>query len=279
MIFAERMQNKMHKRTTTILAGLGVAVFVVSRRLRSVDDAMWVRMVFARPVHQAAHRVLPGRNRDQQQPEQGRFTRIDVQHLLEDMWHRYDVLASAVPIEPTLGSRMNVHLAVLSLACFQALQAHGIERSYAIELFADLAWAIYEQWGRIPDVVARYLAQTALQRLHLDVNAFLRFPFNPPGYAIERLVEGESVAFNVRRCPIAEYLQAHDAADLCVASWCNLDYALAEMWGGHLERSGTLAGGDDLCDFRFIADQDAVHVKDKNKTATATREGFAPIIG
>jgi L-2-amino-thiazoline-4-carboxylic acid hydrolase len=53
------------------------------------------------------------------------------------------------------------------------------------------------------------------------------------------------------RCPVAEYLTSHDATDLCVATCCNLDFPLARMWGGELERQGTLAGGAGRCDFRF----------------------------
>jgi hypothetical protein len=50
----------------------------------------------------------------------------------------------------------------------------------------------------------------------------------------------------MQRCPVAEYLGSRGAADLCAGSWCNLDYALAEMWGGTLERSGTLVARREL---------------------------------
>ena len=50
---------------------------------------------------------------------------------------------------------------------------------------------------------------------------------------------------------VANYLGSRGAADRCAGSWCNLDYALAEMWGGTLERSGTLVAGASCCDFRF----------------------------
>jgi hypothetical protein len=52
---------------------------------------------------------------------------------------------------------------------------------------------------------------------------------------------------------VAEYFQMHDAEDLCVGAWCNLDFALAEMWGGWLERSEAIAAGSPRCDFRFKA--------------------------
>jgi hypothetical protein len=43
------------------------------------------------------------------------------------------------------------------------------------------------------------------------------------------------------------------ASDLCIETWCNLDFPLAEMWGGRLERTQTLAAGCEHCDFRFKA--------------------------
>jgi hypothetical protein len=61
---------------------------------------------------------------------------------------------------------------------------------------------------------------------------FLRFPFNAPGYRFEKLPDKTATALNMLRCPVADYFRERSAADLCVGSWCNLDYALAEMWGG-----------------------------------------------
>ena len=61
--------------------------------------------------------------------------------------------------------------------------------------------------------------------------------------------DGRSVV--MQRCPVADYLGSRVAADLCAGSWCNLDCALTEMWGGTLERSGTLVAGASCCDFRF----------------------------
>jgi ubiquinone biosynthesis protein len=146
---------------------------------------------------------------------------------------------------------MNVLLACLTLAFFRALVAAGIERDYAIELVSDAAWKVYEKWGALARLIARGLARDALARLRWCVNLFLRFPFNGPGYIYERPPTPDAVDVTIRRCPVAEYLRAKGAPDLCVGSWCNLDYGLAEMWGGRLQRTGTLAGGQDHCDFRF----------------------------
>jgi ubiquinone biosynthesis protein len=63
--------------------------------------------------------------------------------------------------------------------------------------------------------------------------------------------ESNVVAFDVRRCPVAEYLSAQGLSELCVEAWCNLDVPLASKWGARLERTGTLAQGAERCDFRW----------------------------
>jgi hypothetical protein len=79
----------------------------------------------------------------------------------------------------------------------------------------------------------------------------LSFPFNAPGYLIEAAPADSGTAFDVVRCPIANYFRGEAAIDLCSASWCNRDYALAELTHEKLVRTKTLVRGDDRCDFRL----------------------------
>jgi hypothetical protein len=88
-------------------------------------------------------------------------------------------------------------------------------------------------------------------RLQLSVNAFLAYPFGRPGYQYTDLPEQDGKSLDMLRCPVADYLGQRGAADLCAGSCCNLDYALAEMWGARLQRSTTLVSGAGCCDFRF----------------------------
>ncbi len=162
-----------------------------------------------------------------------------------------------LPHEPTLGSRQNVTLAALTLSFFEALEEAGIDRAYAIELTGDTCWRFDHQWGQVTRAGARLITRDPLRRLRLGVNAFLTFPFGPPGYRFDDVAQDDGRSLDMRRCPVADYLGSRDAADLCAGSWCNLDYALAEMWGGTLERSETLAAGADRCDFRFQVSTDA----------------------
>jgi hypothetical protein len=202
-------------------------------------------------VRSVAQRAIVGRNRLRDRPDHGRFTRADVRRIHREAWRLFGELASGRPREPTRGGRMNVLLACITLAYFRALLAVGVERAYAVELLADAAWKIYEHWGRVPVVLARFVTRDATGQMRWRVSSFLRFPFNPPAYEFDRAPTPDGIAVTMHRCPVADYLRAHGAADLCVGSWCNLDYALAELWGGSLQRNETLAGGAGQCDFRF----------------------------
>ena len=198
-----------------------------------------VKVLSRRPFRRAAQQTLVGRNRSAGHPERGRFTETDLDRL---------------PAEPGLGPKMNIRLACATFAFYQQLTANGTEPEHAIELIGDAAWTIYRKWGLLPRMIARARSNDQAERLRIPIDLFLRFPFSRPAYRYERSTPSPGVvAIDMRRCPIADYLAAHDARELCVGTWCNLDFALAELWGGRLERTTTIAARCDHCDFRFIA--------------------------
>jgi L-2-amino-thiazoline-4-carboxylic acid hydrolase len=198
-----------------------------------------------------ACRAIAGRNRSRNDPTAGRFTRSEVSRIVNGGFERFERQVPDLPREPTLGSRQNVLLAALTLSFLEALEADGIERGYAIELTGDVCWRFYRQWGQGTRAATRLITRDPVRRLRLSVNAFLTFPFGRPGYKFDDVPELDGRSLDMQRCPVADYLGSRGAVDLCAGSWCNLDYALAEMWGGTLERSGTLVGGASCCDFRF----------------------------
>ncbi len=212
-----------------------------------------VKTTYRPVIKRAARAGLVGRNRERHSPDKGRFTRAEVDNILKQVWQTYDQLAPLVPQEPKLGNRMVMLFACLSLAFFRVLMVTGVEREYAIELFGDVSWKVYEKLGRLPIFVARLLTRDPRKRMRVSVNMFLRFPFTPPGYVFERLPSSDGISLDMLTCPVAEYFHKQDASDLCIGTWCNLDFALAEMWGGWLERTETLAAGCARCDYRFKA--------------------------
>ncbi len=205
-----------------------------------------------RPVARvAARRAMQGRNRSRTDPTAGRFTRGQIARIVDVAFTQFELKLPDLPSEPTVGSRQNVMLAALTLSFLEALEHEGVERGYAIELTADVCWRFYRQWGHGTRAATRLITRDPVRRLRLSVNAFLTFPFGRPGYRFDDVNQDDGRSLDMQRCPVADYLGSRGAADLCAGSWCNLDYALAELWGGTLERTGTLVGGASCCDFRF----------------------------
>ncbi|MEO9130841.1 MAG: L-2-amino-thiazoline-4-carboxylic acid hydrolase [Sphingomonas sp.] len=163
-----------------------------------------------------------------------------------------------MPDEPTIGSGMNVRLACFTMSFFDALLAIGTDREYAIELVADVTWRVYRTWSVLASALThltpgkRTALAFAVKRPGKAGGAVsLTFPFNAPGYVIETVPVEAGTAFNVLRCPVAEYFRKQGAADLCSSSWCNLDYPLAELTDEKLVRTSTLVTGGHHCDFRL----------------------------
>lgn len=92
----------------------------------------------------AARQSLAGRSRSPGEPEKGRFWAAEVARRLDQTWRVFDELVPDVSREPTVGSRLKVRLAALTLAMLRTLTAAGIERRYAIELIGDTCWNVYQ---------------------------------------------------------------------------------------------------------------------------------------
>lgn len=217
-------------------------------------NVILLKTVFRAVIKRAARAALVGRSRDRERHEAGRFTRTEVDEILQQSWQRYGELAPSVPRQPKLGNRMNVLLSCLTLACFEVLMSRGTAREYAIELIGDVTWKVYETWGGAARKLTWLVSRDPRRRLELSLGMFLRFPFTPPGYRFERSSSPDGIAVDMFRCPVAEYFREYGASDLCVGTWCNLDFALAELWHGRLQRTETLASGGLRCDFRFKVD-------------------------
>ena len=218
----------------------------------------YVKFIYRPLAARAARQAVIGRIRARRSPERGRFTRANVDDVLANAWLHYAERAGKLRSEPTVGSRMNVRLACFTMSFFDALLASGVEREYAIELVADAVWRVYRLWSTIALGLTRLTPGKATALAFAVTNdgdhqgcVSLSFPFNAPGYLIEPVAADIGTSFDVVRCPVADYFRGQGAIDLCSASWCNLDSALAELTNEKLVRTKTLVRGDDGCDFRL----------------------------
>ncbi len=212
-----------------------------------------IKLLYRPAVRWAARRKLVGRNRDQSDMRKGRFARREVAHVLDKAWTKFDELTTSVPEIPSPGAHHNVLLSCFTLAAVDALTAQGTDRSYAIELFGDVAYDIYSRWGAIARFIARLASREPVQRMRVACRLFLTFPFDQPGYEYEARSMHDGLAFDITRCPVAEYLREQGAVDVGLRTWCHQDWALAEYWGGWMERTQTRMEGADICDFLWRA--------------------------
>ncbi len=168
---------------------------------------------------------------------------------------RFPELMQGRSLELARGARHSLAMAALTLGFFRTLLDAGIERTYPVELTADVAWRLLAPAARVVALATTRRRDTPDGRLRRRVDLITRYPFGPPSFKFVRHQEVSGLALDIQRCPIAEYTAGRGAADLCVGAWCNADFALAESWAGRLQRTGTLAGGAPSCDFRFTADR------------------------
>ena len=172
--------------------------------------------------------------------------------LLKQTWDRYYELEPSIAIQPTLGAVFTTHLAVATLALHEVLLQYGTAAAESHRLIYDIGWRIYLQIGEIPLLVASAVTRDPHKRLKLATDLFRTFPFGAPGYEWRDVISADgSIAFDCTKCPVAEFFGKHDASELCVQTFCRLDFPLAEKWGGRLQRTGTIASGAALCDFRW----------------------------
>ena len=208
---------------------------------------------------------------------QDRFSLGELEQVIQGMWRNYDDLAQDLPAEPTLGARIMVRLAAMTVGLHESLREAGLTEEEAGERTSQVTWLVYEKLTGPPWKLTALLAKRRIARVRRVMDWSMRFPYGPPGYQMQYVqAEENTVAFDVHRCPAADYFARQGLSELCVSAFCNLDYPLADKWGVTLERSQTLAGGATHCDFRFRprCEQKGELMREKLRAALDWLRGF-----
>jgi len=231
-----------------------------------------IRALLRREARRAVRQALRGRMWDRSRPERGRLLAHEVDAILARAWQLVDEMLPEARLEqiPARGNRQNVLFAVLTVAAYRALRDAGLEREYAMELVADVAWKVYERGVALPRGIARLLTRDPQRRLEWVLRILLTYPFSGrgrPGYEVASSSEAGTFRTDWTFCPpfdfARRYAEAHDdpdAIEVFRRSWCTYDWALTYAIvddgrdvRGHYERPHTLSSGDPVCDMRWSA--------------------------
>jgi hypothetical protein len=230
--------------------------------------------VFYRPmVRRTCAQILTGRMIERNQPERGRFLRYDVNQILKETWREVDEILPDAELDrlPTLGNRQNVFFAVLTVAFYHALIGTGVEKQYAVELFADVGWKLYTKLLTFPRLVARLFFRDPHKQMGVTLRMLGIYPFSAPGkpgYEIKAWLEPGRYCIDYLHCPpysfVRKYVEKNGdrgELELFRGSWCLYDWAFAYAIAegrhkklGHYERLHTLSSGDDVCDMRWYGE-------------------------
>ncbi len=209
---------------------------------------------------------LAGRRIDPDDPARGRFESADIG------WISGATLAEAARLRPeariaelsSVGNRLNVSLAVLTVALYRALLDFGVARSHAADLVADIGWYVYELGARPVVLATRLTSSDPHRRMVVALRLLLRFPFSAPGrpgYEVEVVEQADRLLTTWTWCPplafvrrLAEVETDRGELEAFRRSWCSYDWAFNDRLvggrGAYL-RPHTMSEGADRCDMKW----------------------------
>lgn len=136
-------------------------------------------------------------------------------------------------------------------ALYAALREAGDDDAAAAAAVERVNWSLARPGAVLAYRLVALAGGLPLVRVRRVVDALFAGLFGAP-FARDVHDEPRAVAFDVTRCPLAEYLAARGTPELTPYAACALDYRMAAEWGVDLVRTRTIAGGAASCDFRFV---------------------------
>ncbi len=120
----------------------------------------------------------------------------------------------------------------------------------AHQLIEEINWEVFGSGIGASFALSRLRSARRQTRVQWILDLLFFTLFTQP-FRKQAVPSDNGIAFDVVRCPVAEYFQQQGIPELTRAAACNLDHRMAQTWGVVLERSQTIAAGDARCDFRF----------------------------
>jgi hypothetical protein len=169
------------------------------------------------------------------------------------VWHATRAWQSRLaPGRPRYSAGVNVLMRYSEWSCalYKAVREHGMGQAEAAALvetvISDVYRPVYVALFKLSRLRGAERATRVKWLLGMAVRYFFTAPFRYRAFPSQT-----GVAFDVLRCPLAEYFKDQGVPELTPHAACNTDYLMAREWGIDLVRSQTIAEGAAHCDFRF----------------------------
>lgn len=169
------------------------------------------------------------------------------------VWQRTRALQAALRKQRprhSFGVNQFLHFMEWDSALYRAMQEHGMTQEQASRLIEEINWEIFGAGTSNVFTLSRLRSAKLQTRIQWVLDMMFAVLFTKP-FRKQAVPSDNGIAFDVVRCPVAEYFQQQGVPELTRAAACNLDHRMAQTWGVALERSQTIAAGDARCDFRF----------------------------
>jgi len=180
--------------------------------------------------------------------------------ITSDAKHRFETL---LPDIPDIGGTANRNQPFLTMAAWltaltQAMAEKGLPPKDAGRLLYDL---YASEWAALPKDRARVMGASLFAPAQIaalkDWAANSQKRANPADW-VGRFVPGDGKTFDVgydySECGAVKYFKAHGVAAVA-PYFCLNDFLASKAQGTGLVRSGTIAQGAPICDFRYKRDR------------------------
>ena len=186
---------------------------------------------------------------------QARYDRAAVQQIVSVVEREF---ISLVPDIPYVGGSRNpfsglVVNAAGILAMHRALREHGITGEDFGKLLEEIAILHVEKYPRWIRMIMGRLWMSPVFRRVMDKRARFSQKRRYKGDFVYEVIPGNASfqwGINYLECGIVKFLHRHGEAELARQA-CILDYVMFPALGVTLQRTGTIAQGCEMCDFRF----------------------------
>lgn len=162
----------------------------------------------------------------------------------------YPEVARRIP-QSGRGARHLLRLGAYAISLHDALIEREIDPEASSLLISDSMFAAIRPSRDALAMLGRLRSRDPLRRALWTSRVARRFYYTAPDWAMDDVVVEGGFGMDVTRCAVAEFFESLGRSELCERVICDQDARDAAHRGIGFERSRTLAGGADRCDFRY----------------------------